>query len=425
MLINSPETHYDIVIAGGGLVGGSFALLLDALPAMRNLRILLVDNAALGNDASDASKPFDARSTAISWGSRQIFLQAGLWDQLYPGLTAITDIHVSDKGHVGAARLRSDAMNVEALGYVAENTHLNQVIASGLLNSKQIAVLAPGSIVSVKPVPEGVSLIMAAGSQTETRITSRLLVIADGGRSTLCEQLGITLTRKPYGQHALISNISFEKPHQGCAFERFTDTGPLAVLPLPDLDGEHRAALVWTLTDDQVAETMALSDEAFLAALQQRFGYRLGKLNRVGERVLYPLNLTLASEQIRPGIVLLGNVAHTLHPVAGQGLNLALRDARELAEMMAEAVAAEQAASIGNYSWLQQYVQRQQRDQQQTVVFSDQVTRLFSNNSPLLALGRNIGLLGMDLVPPAKRWFSRQAMGMTDRRIGPVSRRHQ
>lgn len=425
MLIHSPETHYDLVIAGGGLVGGSFALLLETLPGLSNLRILLVDNAALGNDAGDAGKPFDARSTAISWGSRQIFQQAGLWDQLYPGLTAITDIHVSDKGHVGAARLRSDAMQVDALGYVAENTHLNQVIASGLLNSKHITVQAPGSIVSVTPVPEGVSLIMRSGAQVETRITSRLLVIADGGRSTLCDQLGITLTRKPYGQHALISNISFEQAHQGCAFERFTDTGPLAVLPLPDLDGEHRAALVWTLADDQVAETMALSDEAFLAALQQRFGYRLGKLNRVGERVLYPLSLTLAREQIRPGIVLLGNVAHTLHPVAGQGLNLALRDARELAEMMAEAVAAGRSDLIGNYSWLQQYMQRQQRDQHQTVVFSDQVTRLFSNNSPLLALGRNIGLLGMDLVPPAKRWFSRQAMGMTDRRIGPVSRRHQ
>jgi 2-octaprenyl-6-methoxyphenol hydroxylase len=170
---------------------------------------------------------------------------------------------------------------------------------------------------------------------------------------------------------------------------------------------------------------MALPDAAFLAALQQRFGYRLGRLTRVGERVLYPLNLTLADEQIRPGIVLLGNVAHALHPVAGQGLNLALRDARELADIISDAAISGTPELIGDYQWLQRYVQRQQRDQRQTVFFSDQVTRLFSNNNPLLALGRNIGLMGMDLIPPAKQWFSRQAMGMTDRRIDGWSGRHQ
>lgn len=422
MLVNSLNTDYDLVIAGGGLVGGSFALLLNTLllkvmPSQRQLRILLVDSSTLSHETTDTGRPYDARSTALSWGSRLIFEQAGLWDSLATGLTAIRDIHVSDKGHAGATRLNSDAMNVDALGYVAENTHLNQVITSALMHSTHIAVCAPASIVNVKPVQQGVELLVDSGGQAMVQISSRLLVIADGGRSSLCEQLGITLTRRPYGQQALISNISFEKPHLGCAFERFTDTGPLAVLPLADIDGEHRASLVWTLADAQVAEIMALPDEAFLAALQQRFGYRLGKLTRVGERVLYPLSLTLANEQIRPGIVLLGNVAHALHPVAGQGLNLALRDARELADIIAEVSASGGPELIGDYQCLQRYVQRQQVDQQQTVFFSDQVTRLFSNANPLLALGRNIGLLGMDLVPPAKQWFSRQAMGMKDRRM--------
>jgi len=425
MLVELLEKEYDLVIAGGGLVGGSFALLLNALPGQRQLRILLVDSSTLSNEEANTARPYDARSTALSWGSRLIFQQAGLWDSLVTGLTAIQDIHISDKGYAGAARLHSDTMNVDALGYVAENTHLNQVITGALINSTHIAVCAPASITQVKPVQEGVQLFVETGNKPAARISSRLLVIADGGRSSLCEQLGITLTRKPYGQHALISNISFEKPHQFWAFERFTETGPLAVLPLPDIDGEHRAALVWTLADAQVAEIMALPDAAFLATLQQRFGYRLGRLTRVGERALYPLNLTLANEQIRPGVVLLGNVAHTLHPVAGQGLNLALRDARELAEMITEAVVSGRKALIGDYQWLQQYVQRQQRDQQQTVYFSDQVTRLFSNTNPLLALGRNLGLLGMDLMPPAKQWFSRQAMGMTDRRIDSWSGHHQ
>jgi 2-octaprenyl-6-methoxyphenol hydroxylase len=425
MLVESLNTDYDLVIAGGGLVGGSFALLLNALPGHQRLRILLVDSSTLSIETTVTGRPYDARSTALSWGSRLIFESAGLWDKLAPGLEAIRDIHVSDKGHAGAARLHSDAMNVDALGYVAENTHLNQVITSALMDSAHISVCAPASIVKVKPVQEGVLLMVESGTQAMTEVSSRLLVIADGGRSSLCEQLGITLTRKPYGQHALISNISFEEPHQSCAFERFTDTGPLAVLPLPDLDGEHRAALVWTLEDAQVAQIMALPDAAFLAALQQRFGYRLGRLTRVGERVLYPLNLTLADEQIRPGIVLLGNVAHALHPVAGQGLNLALRDARELADIISDAAISGTPELIGDYQWLQRYVQRQQRDQRQTVFFSDQVTRLFSNNNPLLALGRNIGLMGMDLIPPAKQWFSRQAMGMTDRRIDGWSGRHQ
>lgn len=424
MLTQTLDADYDVVIAGGGMVGGSFALLLQALlsqlpasgAASSALKVLLVDSADFSQAADGSDAVFDARSTALSWGSRLIYLQAGLWSVLAPDVTAIRHIQVSDRGHPGATRLHSDEMGVEALGYVAENRLLNRAINTALLESECLQLSALSSVTDVTPIPQGVQLQIQQGARSTT-IRSRLLIIADGGRSTLCERLGITIQRKPYGQQALISNIAFEKPHQGWAFERFTDTGPMAVLPLPDLQGEHRGALIWTLTDAQAPEIMALPENEFLRALQQRFGYRLGEIQRAGSRHLFPLSLNLATEQIRPGIVLLGNVAHTLHPVAGQGLNLALRDARELAELIADTVGQPgYAEQLGSYAWLQQFEARQRADQQRTVGFSDATTRLFSNSKPLLTLGRNLGLLGMELLPPARHWFARQAMGMADRR---------
>lgn len=415
MLIKNIKADYDVVIAGGGLVGGSFALILQAMLGDTPLRVLLIDSSSLAIDGTVVNTEFDARSTALSWGSRLIYQQAELWHELEPAVTAIRDIHVSDRGHAGATRLHSAEMAVEALGYVAENSILNKVINSGLRHHERIEVSAESSVTQVKPVPDGVSLLVAREGMESCTVRSRLIIIADGGRSSICEKLGIVIKRNTYGQQALISNIAFEKPHQGCAFERFTDTGPMAVLPLPDLAGEHRGALVWTLPDVEAPDFLVMPEKDFLSALQQCFGYRLGQITRMGERQLFPLSLNLASEQIRPGIVLLGNVAHTLHPVAGQGLNLALRDARALAELITTTATAQKNLVLGTYSWLQQYKKRQQADQQQTVMFSDLTTRLFSNSNPLLALGRNAGLLGMELLPPARRWFARQAMGMRDR----------
>lgn len=419
MLTDTLATEYDLVIAGGGLVGGSFALMLAAGSSRLRgevLRVLLVDSAAMTADAEESGRPFDARSTALSWGSRLIYEQSACWDALAPHVTAIRHIHVSDRGHMGSTRLHSEEMAVEALGYVAENRHLNQVISQALSTSPQVEVLAPASVVAVTPVGTGVNLSIRDQQDQLAHVHARLLVIADGGRSGLCDQLGIRISRKPYGQHALIANIAFEQAHEGWAFERFTDTGPMAVLPLSDLGAEHRGALVWTLEDAQLPDMLASSDEVLLARLQQRFGYRLGAITRVGERSVFPLSLNLASEQIRPGILLLGNVAHTLHPVAGQGLNLALRDARELADMVFSSCLQGNKSALGQYAWLQMFEQRQQADQQQTVYFSDLSTRLFSNNNTVLALGRNLGLLGMSLMPPARHWFARQAMGLRDRR---------
>ncbi|HBB80140.1 MAG TPA: 2-octaprenyl-6-methoxyphenyl hydroxylase, partial [Pseudomonas sp.] len=217
------------------------------------------------------------------------------------------------------------------------------------------------------------------------------------------EQLGIDISRRPYGQTALIANVTPGKPHAGQAFERFTDEGPMALLPVRD----NRCALVWSRPEADAARLAALNEAEFLAELQQAFGYRLGAFQQVGARHLYPLMLVEAQEQARNGLVVLGNAAHSLHPIAGQGYNLSLRDAEALAEALLRSD-----ATPGDLATLQGYHQRQWLDQRLTVGFSDQLTRLFGDSGPMIVAGRNAGLMGLDLLPPAKNWFARQAMGL-------------
>lgn len=217
-----------------------------------------------------------------------------------------------------------------------------------------------------------------------------------------------------YEQTALIANIAFSDPHGHVAYERFTDSGPLAVLPLASFEGENRGALVWTVPSAEASQVLALPDAAFLHALQERFGQRLGQFTRVGTRALYPLSLSVAKEQVRPGLVLLGNVAHSLHPVAGQGLNLALRDAEALSLSLSQA--RRDGLPLGAMSVLQCYQERQGRDQALTIYFSHNMTRLFSSQHPALVWARKCGLFSIDLVPPLKRGFARQAMGLGGRK---------
>lgn len=416
--------HYDIVVAGGGLVGGSFAIMLSQLAAQSELKILLIDARPLGTTTDDdsAQADFDARSTALSWGSRRIYERFGLWPDLASHSAMIDQIHVSDRGHPGVTRLQASEMDVDALGYVIENQYLSRAIESALLSNETLATCTPARVTHIQPQPKGMTLQVDYQGDSQ-QITCSLLVLADGGRSGLMQSLGISTQKRNYGQHAIIANVAIEKPHEGLAFERFTDAGPMAMLPLPDIqDSEgravHRAALVWTVPDAEKAETLALNDQTFLNALQERFGYRLGRLTQVGKRTAYPLSLVEASEQIRPGLVLLGNAAHTLHPVAGQGLNLALRDCEALASILARQGLStvhnedEPNHHIGSYPVLEKYLDRQRQDQERTVLFSDLTTRLFSNQQAALTLGRNLGLISMDLLPPARHWFARQAMGL-------------
>jgi 2-octaprenyl-6-methoxyphenol hydroxylase len=388
----------DIAIIGGGLVGASLAVALQAEAKQRGWRICLIEPFTPGNGYQPS---YDARSTALSFGSQQIYQRFGLWSQISQRAEPIQQIHVSDRGRFAAARLSAEEEGVPALGYVVENAWLGECLWQAL-DPEVVSWRSPAQVTRMQALADGYQLSLDDGSE----LVCGLAILAEGGRSGLREQLGIAVSNKPYGQSALIANITPQEAHHGLAFERFTEEGPMALLPLAD----NRCALIWTRATLDAERVATLDDAAFLAELQQAFGYRLGSLRQVGTRHLYPLALTAAKEQVRQHLVVLGNAAHSLHPIAGQGYNLSLRDTLGLAETLLEST-----APLGDLATLQRYLSRQQVDQQLTVGFSDQVTRLFSTGQPLLAAGRNLGLLGLDLLPPAKRWFARQAMGLGTR----------
>ncbi len=413
MLIEQPREHYDVVVIGAGMVGASFALALQSKLANKPVSLLIVEAMQPEGSSSNTSPSFDDRSTALSFGSSKILQASDIWSKLADKVTPIEKIHVSDRGHFGTARLDSVEQKVDALGYVVENRCLGQVLNQSLLELKEIDFLCPANIELIEPVTTGMKLRIVASGEQKLSIDASLVVLADGGRSPICQQLGIKIDKEQYQQQAIISNIAFEKPHQNVAYERFTETGPLAILPLTELAGENRGALVWTINEDDAESLMNLPEQEILPLLQERFGYRLGRITRIGKRSCFPLSLAVAREQIRPGLVLLGNVAHTLHPVAGQGFNLALRDTDSLAEVLAMAHSKKE--SVGSMTVLQRFLQQQSHDQDRTIGFSHYMIRLFSNDSSALVWARKFGLASIDILPLVKHSFAKAAMGIADR----------
>jgi len=402
----------DIVIAGGGMVGVSLALHLGVvLPA--DTTILLVEGfpfpGVVDGGRPDYHPAFDARSTALSYSSRLIYEKMQVWEDLQQWLCAIDSIHVSNRGHFGSTLLNADEYDWPALGYVVENAWLGKALIQSLYRQGRVEVRSPAKVVAAAAAGTGISLQLQG--EGETAIDTALLLVADGANSGLRDQLGVAVTEKPYDQHALVANVASAESHRGCAYERFSDDGPLALLPLlPAAGGEHRSALVWTLPPEHAQHLQTCPEQEFLQTLQERFGYRLGRLLQVGERHNYPLSLIQSTEQVRQGLVVMGNAAHTLHPVAGQGYNLALRDVAELGNLLAEGMAAGE--RLGDLATLQRYQQRQQPDQDRTINFSDRVPALFMRTDPLLGLGRDLALAGLDIIPGLKREFVRQAAGV-------------
>ncbi|MBW7471243.1 2-octaprenyl-6-methoxyphenyl hydroxylase [Marinobacter sp. M216] len=403
----------DLIIAGGGLAGATLALALARV--VPSLRVTVVETFPLSADAlpEHYQPSYDARSTALAWGSRLIFEELGLWPRLSEHATPIRQIHVSDRGHFGATRLNAGDHGQEALGYVADNRWMGLCLMRELLETG-VQWQAPAEVVDMTPETEGVRVALKRGTETWS-LSAQCLVVADGGRSGLREALGFQTRNHSYGQNALIANVSTGESHRFTAFERFTDAGPMALLPHGTTTrAGHQSALVWTLTDEALDEVLALSDPQKCQRLQERFGWRLGRFTRIGECSHYPLKLTTVDEAVRPGVALVGNAAHALHPVAGQGFNLALRGLMTLVEQLRQAV--EQGQSLGDLQVLGRYQRLHRQDWQQTVQFSDSLIRIFGDAPAPVAAARDAGLVGLDLLPGAKRWFARKAMGLGGRR---------
>ena len=276
---------YDLVIVGGGLVGGSLAC------ALRGSRLRVCSLEAVAADA-DHQPSYDERVIALSWGSRRILEGMGLWGDIAPGAEPIHRIHVSERGAFGFAHLDCAEQGVEALGYVAPARVLGTAIRGALACAADIDALCPARLLGLVNGPDGVELEVAVGGE-HRRLTTRLLAAADGGESFVRNHLGIGVRERPYGHDAIITTVTPDRPQPGVAYERFTDTGPLAMLPMTG----GRWSVVWTSREDETAALLGLTDSAFLARLQERFGYRLGGLDRLGRRVAYPLRQVLATRR--------------------------------------------------------------------------------------------------------------------------------
>ncbi|MEE8429472.1 MAG: 2-octaprenyl-6-methoxyphenyl hydroxylase [Gammaproteobacteria bacterium] len=390
---------FDVLIIGGGLVGASLACALGEQP----LRVGVVEAVPL---AVTAQPGYDDRAIALARGTQRIFSTLGIWDRLAVSATPIHRIHVSDRGRFGFAYLDRQEEGVEALGYVVPARAIGTALMARLKQQSAVEILCPAQLERLNVTKTGAGIQLSENGSSR-QVTARLVVAADGARSAVREQLAMPVDDWNYGQTAVVANLTTQLANRNIAFERFTDTGPLAVLPM----GEHRCTVVWTIDNDRVAAVLGYSDEEFIAHLQECFGYRLGRLRKPGTRRAYELRLVRARHPVQARVALIGNAAHTLHPIAGQGFNLGVRDVATLAEVLVDA--ARERADIGSDEVLTRYAEWRKRDHTRVIAFTDGLIRLFTNPLTGVAVARNLGMLGLGCLPPAKRFFSRLAMGQT------------
>jgi 2-octaprenyl-6-methoxyphenol hydroxylase len=391
----APLLEVDVAIIGGGMVGASLAAAL----AGAGRRLLLVESVPFGA-AGQAS--FDERTTALGNASRRIFEGLGVWNSIAPEAAAIRTIHVSEAGRFGFARLNATEQGVEAFGYVVANRSIGAALWRALSEAPELSLHVPARAEELAVTPESIRFTVVNGSGRGVPVRAQLLVAADGAQSQVRAAAGIAAQVVDYDQVAVVANVATDHPHEGRAYERFTPSGPLAVLPRHD----GGLAVIWACRPERAKEILALDDEAYLGRLQQQFGWRAGRFVRAGRRGSYPLKLTRAQAGVAPRTVLIGNAAQALHPVAGQGFNLGLRDAAMLAEVIAAT-----AGDVGAPSVLSRFIEWRARDRRGVVGFTDGLVRLFGDSRPGSALLRNLGLLMFDLAPPAKDALARLSAG--------------
>ncbi len=399
------NNNYDIVIIGGGLVGNSVVCALQQYPQYcKKLRIAVVEAVPA---TEKLQTDFDVRSVALSYGSSLIFQRFKIWQKMLLQASPINNIHISTRGNFGSANVKAEQQKVPALGYVVAMPVLLKAFYDKFSEFDNVDLLCPATVSNIERIATGHQLTLIQDGNNK-QINAKLIIVADGTRSKTRDLLHINTKQTDYGQYGVTANIGLADDHQNYAYERFTATGPLAMLPMT----ERRAAMVWCVSENQAAELKAADDVTFLKSLQETFGYRLGQLQQVGVKQIYPLRLTQAMELSRPGIVLLGNVAQTLHPVAGQGFNLGLRSAVKLAEVIIDALRNQQ--DYASNQVLKNYESQQLQDRATITLYTNFLVKLFSNNVPMLGYLRGKGLLALDLLPFSKQPLIKMNMGVAN-----------
>ncbi len=414
------DNDFDLIIIGGGLAGASLACALKNVATDTPLKIAVVEAFELNTDSQPS---YDDRTVALSYGSRCIFDSMGLWSSLEPYAEAINTIHISDRGHFGVTRISKEQEGVEALGYVLENRAIGQQLYAAMSDGQSdssndvtndnsrvssIRLFCPARLIKLQQDEKQVSVEILINHKQQV-LHGKLLVAADGNNSQVMQLLAIGSSRQSYDQVALITNVTPGKKHNNVAYERFTDTGPLAFLPMQ----QNRCSVVWTLSPEQADYLYALDEVDFLAQLQQRFGYRLGQFKKVGTRHIYPLFLQCATQMVHGRVAIIGNAAHSVHPVAGQGFNLALRDIALLSELIFET--RQTSNDIGQQAMLQEYARLREQDVKRVYRFTDTLVKTFSNAIRPLAHLRSLSLLLVDIIPDIKHQLARQSMGLNGR----------
>ncbi|SUD89998.1 UbiH/UbiF/VisC/COQ6 family ubiquinone biosynthesis hydroxylase [Psychrobacter phenylpyruvicus] len=410
-------TEQSVIIAGGGHVGLSFALLLAA----QGIASTIVERNKYPklSPKEDAKRThyLDSRNTALSRRTVQIYQEIDLWGQLQSHACRIDSVQVSEQGSFGYAQLNKEEENVESFGQVMENAWLGRKLLLAVQQSPLIDLIDGANVTEVEQSATSVTLTYDTDNEKQQSLTADLLVACDGRDSTVRNLLGIGTKDYDYGQTAIVGVVQTDKPHEHVAIERFSPAGPLAVLPLTDADGDgndpvqagYRRSVVWVCKSGE--EKQYLEDDAlFMATLQKAFGQRAGNFIEAGRRGAYPLTRVLAERQVDGRIVIMGNAAHTLHPVAGQGFNLCMRDAHVLAKMLSNQVL--RGEDIGDTKMLKAYERARQKDQKRVIRFCDAVVHGFTHPNPAVKLARNVALIAFDKLPNVKPLVANYAMGL-------------
>ena len=380
------DEPYDIVIAGGGPVGAALALGLSGC----GLKLALLE-ARAPEDAGD-----DARFLALSHGSRLILERLGVWRELAQAATPIRHISISHQRGFGRAELDADAANVPAFGYVAGYSALRRALTAAL-KPGSVRIMAGCTLQEISSDARSAAAIVGTADDARQRLTARLIAIADGGMQLKLARI----KTRDYRQSALVCELVSEQSHRNRAFERFTPEGPLALLP-----AARGWSLVWTVESAHAPQLAALDDGEFCRRLQAAFGGAVGAFSAPGRRQVFPLALRYATRPVAPRTLLIGNAAQTLHPVAGQGFNLGLRDAWELVR----AIVAHEARDPGGSELVNAYFSQRRFDRIATILFTDSLIRLFCKDIPLLNGARGLGLAAFSAIPAAKNFLVRRMM---------------